>query len=157
LLDTDDDKVTASGLWNDVRSRKMAFLPAVWFLRQLPIRIINVNGYFCLIDLCSQPEPIFVPLKQLLPHCLFFSRTKVASPVVLTHLKSLFYVWFCRLKSKRLCVIHRGASRTLHDDHGCQQRAGAGKNFCETVHRNFLIPRDDAGAEPRRDLVDLLN
>src|SRR5580704_7725960 len=60
FLDADDDEVTARGLWNDVRSCKMAFLPAVWFLRQFSVRIINVNGHFCTVDFCSKPSPIFV-------------------------------------------------------------------------------------------------
>src|SRR4029077_623186 len=63
FLHADDDKVTAGSLWNDVRSRKMAFLPTVWFLRQLSIRIINVNGHLCPIEFCPQPEPIFVPFE----------------------------------------------------------------------------------------------
>jgi len=63
FLDADDDEVTAGGLWNDVRSRKVAFLPAVWFLRQLSIRIINMNSHLCSIDFYSQPEPIFIPLE----------------------------------------------------------------------------------------------
>ena len=45
----------------------------------------------------------------------------------------------------------------LHYHDGPQQEARAEKNLCETVHRSFLISRDDAGTEPGRDLVDLLN
>src|SRR5437870_4339753 len=63
FLHADDDKVTTGSLWNDVRSRKMAFLPAVWFLCQLSIRIVNVNGHLRPIGFCSQPEPIFVPFE----------------------------------------------------------------------------------------------
>jgi hypothetical protein len=61
----------------------------------------------------------------LLSHRFFFTGSQVASPVVLTHLKSLFYIWFRCLKSKRLSVIHRGASRALHGDDGRQQEADA--------------------------------
>src|SRR5207249_872963 len=67
---------------------------------KLSVRIINMNGDLCAIDFRSQPEPIFVSFKQLLPHCFFFSRTKIASPVILTHLKSLLHVRFCSLERK---------------------------------------------------------
>src|SRR5262249_15695785 len=156
FLDTDDDKVTTGGLWNDVRRREVSFLPAVWFFRQFPVRIINMNRHLCPIDFCSQPEPIFIPFEQLLPNRLFLSRTEVTSPVVLTYLKSLFYIWFCRLKSKRLCVIHRGEAGVLHYDRG-RQHGARDKNLCETVHRSFLISGDNAVAHPRRDIIDLLN
>src|SRR6516165_1093682 len=88
FLHANDDKVTACGFRNDVRSRKVVFRPTVWLFRELSVRIINMNGLFCSIDFCSQPEPIFIPFKQLLPHRFLFSRTKVACPVILAHLKS---------------------------------------------------------------------
>src|ERR687888_2472774 len=92
FLDTDDDKVTAGGLWNDVRRCEVSFLPTVCFFRQFSVRVINVNGHLCPIDFCSQPEPIFVPFKQLLPHRFPFTRSEVACPVILAHVKSLFYI-----------------------------------------------------------------
>src|SRR5437764_11638680 len=107
IFNTHNNEVAAGSFWDYVGSSKMAFLPSVWLFGQLSVRVINVNGNLCLIDLCSQPEPVFIALEQLLPHCLFFSRTEVAAPVVLTHLKSLFHIRFGRLKSKRLRVIHR--------------------------------------------------
>src|SRR5262249_33965671 len=94
FLYADDDEVAARSFWNDVRSGKMAFLPTVWFLRQFSIRIINMNGHLCMIDFCSQPEPIFIPFKQLLPHRFPFTRSEVACPVILAHVKSLFYIGF---------------------------------------------------------------
>src|SRR5262249_26779054 len=146
LLDVNDDKVTAGSLWNDVCSRKMAFRPTVWLFRQFSIRIINVNGVICSIDCCSQPEPILIPFEQLLPHSFFFSRSKVAPPVVLTHLKSFFYIGFRSLKSKGLRVIYRGESGTLDYDNGRQQRADEAKRSREMVHRNLLISRNNAVA-----------
>ena len=68
FLHANDDKVTACDFRNDVRSRKVAFRPTVWLFREFSVRIINMNGHLCMIDFCSQPEPIFIPFKQLLPH-----------------------------------------------------------------------------------------
>ena len=90
FLHANDDKVTACGFRNDVRSRKVAFRPTVWLFREFSVRIINMNGHLCSIDFCSQPEPIFIPFKQLLPHRFPFTRSEVACPVILAHLKSLF-------------------------------------------------------------------
>src|SRR6187402_1029528 len=75
FLHANDDKVTACGFRNDVRSRKVAFRPTVWLFRELSVRIINMNGHLCMIDFCSQPEPIFIPFKQLLPHSFLFTRS----------------------------------------------------------------------------------
>src|SRR5206468_5818776 len=135
LLNADYDEVTARSFWNDVRSGEVAFLPSVWFFGQLSIRIIDVNGNLCPIDFRSQPEPIFVPFEQLLPHRLFFSRTQVASPVILTHLKSFFDIWFGGLKSKRLRVIHRRENHGLQCDQSEQRKARAEYYFCEPFHR----------------------
>jgi hypothetical protein len=95
-LHANDDKVTACGFRNDVRSRKVVFRPTVWLFREFSVRIINMNGHLCMIDFCSQPEPIFIPFKQLLPHRFPFTRSEVAWPVILAHVKSLFYIGFCR-------------------------------------------------------------
>src|SRR5262249_29451898 len=65
FLHANDDKVTACGFRNDVRSRKVAFRPTVWLFREFSVRIINMNGLLCSIDFRSQPEPIFIPFKQL--------------------------------------------------------------------------------------------
>src|SRR5213592_1893876 len=136
FLNADYDEVAARRFWNDVRSGEVAFLPSVWFFGQLSIRIINVNGNLCPIDFRSQPEPIFVSFEQLLPHCFFFTRPKVASPVILTHLESLFNVWFGSLKSKRLCVIHRRENHRLQCDQSKERKARAEYYFCEPFHRN---------------------
>src|SRR4029079_1089871 len=58
FLHANDDKVTACGFRNDVRSRKVGFRPTVWLFREFSVRIINMNGHLCSIDFCSQPEPI---------------------------------------------------------------------------------------------------
>src|SRR6266480_2827959 len=78
-LHANDDKVTACGFRNDVRSRKVVFRPTVWLFREFSVRIINVNGHLCMIDFRSQPEPIFIPFKQLLPNRFPFTRSEVAS------------------------------------------------------------------------------
>jgi hypothetical protein len=75
FLHANDDKVTACGFRNDVRSRKVGFRPTVWLFREFSVRIINVNGHLGPIDFCSQPEPIFIPFKQLLPHRFPFTRS----------------------------------------------------------------------------------
>src|SRR5437660_6336581 len=115
LFHADNDKITACRFWNDVCSRKMLFLPAVGLFREPAVRIVNVNGYLCLIDFCSQPEPIFIPFKQLLPHRFPFTRSELACPVILAHVKSLFYIGFCRQKSPCPRVhcggVHRGENR----------------------------------------------
>ena len=115
FLHANDDKVTACGFRNDVRSRKVGFRPTVWLFREFSVRIINVNGHLGPIDFCSQPEPIFIPFKQLLPHRFPFTRSEVACPVILAHVKSLFYIGFCRQKSKCPRVhcggVHRGENR----------------------------------------------
>src|SRR5438876_10902099 len=46
FLHANDDKVTACGFRNDVRSRKVAFRPTVWLFREFSVRIINMNGLF---------------------------------------------------------------------------------------------------------------
>ena len=158
FLDADDDKVAAGCLWNDVRSRKMAFLPAVRFFRQFSIRIVNMNGNLGPIDFGPQPKPIFVPFEQLLPDAFFSPDSEVASPVILTHLKSLFHIRFCCLKSERLRIVHRGAGRTLHATMKAdQQELPRKRTFAKRFIEDFLIFRDDARAEPRRDLIDFLN
>jgi len=115
FLHFNDDKVTACGFWNDVRSRKVAFCPTVWLFREFSVRIINMNGLFCSIDFCSQPEPIFIPFKQLLPHCFPFTRSEVACSVILAHVKSLFCIGFCCQKSKcprvHCGVVNRSENR----------------------------------------------
>jgi hypothetical protein len=115
FLHANDDKVTACGFRNDVRSRKVAFRPTVWLFREFSVRIINMNGLLCSIDFRSQPEPIFVPFKQLLPHRFPFTRSEVACPVILAHVKSFFYIGFCRQNSpcpRVHCVaVHRGENR----------------------------------------------
>src|SRR6266511_4817297 len=45
FLHANDDKVTACGFRNDVRSRKVGFRPTVWLFREFSVRIINVNGH----------------------------------------------------------------------------------------------------------------
>jgi len=79
-LHANDDKVTACGFRNDVRSRKVVFRPTVWLFREFSVRIINMNGHLCMIDFCSQPEPIFIPFKQLLPHRFPFTRSEGRLP-----------------------------------------------------------------------------
>src|SRR5437667_1232502 len=110
-----DDKVTACGFRNDVRSRKVAFRPTVWLFREFSVRIINMNGHLCMIDFFSQPEPIFIPFKQFLPHRFPLTRSEVACPVILAHVKSFFYIGFCRQKSKCPRVdcggVHPGENR----------------------------------------------
>src|SRR5215469_11107726 len=100
LLDTDNDKIAAGSFGNDVGSRRMALVPSVGLFCQLPIRVINVNGYLRPIDLRSQPKPVFVPFEKLLAHRLFLLGTEVASPEILTHLKSFLHVRFRSLKCK---------------------------------------------------------
>src|ERR1044072_2069852 len=73
FLHANDDKVTACGFRNDVRSRKVVFRPTVWLFRQFSLRIINMNGYLRPIDFGSQSEPIFVPFEQLLSDCFLFA------------------------------------------------------------------------------------
>ena len=90
FLHANDDKVTACGFRNDVRSRKVVFRPTVWLFRG-SVRIINMNGHLCMIDFCSS-EPIFIPFKQLLPHRFPFTRSEDACPVILAHLESFFYI-----------------------------------------------------------------
>ena len=102
-----DDKITACRFWDDVCSREMAFLPAVGFFRELAVGIVNVNGYLCLVDFRSQPEPIFVSFEQLLSHSFLLSRTEVSSTIILAHLEALFDVRFGGLKRERLRVVHR--------------------------------------------------
>src|SRR4029453_5876138 len=99
FLHANDDKVTACGFRNDVRSSKGAFRPTVWLFREFSLRSIKKKRLFCPIDFCSQPEPIFIPLKQLLPHRFPLTRSEVACPVILAHVKSLFYIGFCRQNS----------------------------------------------------------
>src|SRR6266513_6286759 len=79
FLHANDDKVSACGFRNDVRSRHVLFRPAVWLFREFSVRIINMNGHLCMIDFRSQPEPIFIPFKQLLPNRFPFTRSEVAS------------------------------------------------------------------------------
>jgi len=100
FLHANDDKVSACGFRNDVRSRHVLFRPAVWLFREFSVRIINMNGHLCMIDFRSQPEPIFIPFKQLLPNRFPFTRSEVAWPVIFAHVKSLFYIGFCRQNSK---------------------------------------------------------
>src|SRR5215471_16802826 len=75
----------------------------------------DMNGLLCSFDFCSQPEPKFIPFKQLLPHRFPCTRSEVACPVILAHVKSLFYIGFCRQKSKCPRVhcsgVHRGENR----------------------------------------------
>jgi hypothetical protein len=141
FLHANDDKVTACGFRNDVRSRKVAFRPTVWSFRELSVRIINMNRQLCMIHFCSQPEPIFIAFKQLLPQRFLFTRNELACPVILAHLKSFFYIGFCRQKSKCPRVdrggIHRGENRRRYND-GRQQGGRAEKDFCERVHPKFL-------------------
>src|SRR6478736_6010028 len=115
FLHANDDKVTACSFRNDVRSRKVAFRPTVWLFRELSVRIINMNRHLCMIHFCSQPEPIFIPFKQLLPHRFLFTRSEVACPVILAHLKPFFYIGFRREKSKGPRIycggVHRGKNR----------------------------------------------
>ena len=133
FLHANDDKVTTCGFRNDVRSRKVVFRPTVWLFREFSVRIINMNGHFCMIDFCSQPEPIFVPFKQLLPHRFPFTRSELACPVVLTHLKSLFYIGFCRQKSEcpsvHCGVVHRSEHRRRYHNDGRQQGDCAATTF----------------------------
>src|SRR6478672_1499826 len=142
FLHANDDKVTACGFWNDVRSCKVVFLPAVWLFREFSVRIINMNGHLCMIDFRSQPEPIFIPFKQLLPNRFPFTRSEVAWPVILAHVKSLFYIGFCRQNSKcpRVhCVgVHpwakiAGGSTTMAGNREVVQRTTFAKGFT----RNF--------------------
>ena len=122
FLHANDDKVTACGFRNDVRSRHVVFRPTVWLFREFSVRIINMNGHFRPIDFCSQPEPIFIPFKQLLPHHFPFTRSELAWPVILAHVKSSFYIGFCR--QNRPCPrvhcggVHLGENRRRdHKDH----------------------------------------
>src|SRR5213595_2239043 len=100
-----------------------------------------MHGHLCMIDFCSQPEPIFVPFKQLLPHRFPFTRSEVACPVILAHVKSLFYIGFCRQKSKCPRVhcggVHRGENRRRYHNDGRQQGGRAEKDLCERVHPEF--------------------
>ena len=142
FLHANDDKVTACGFRNDVRSRNLAFRPTVWLFREFSVRIINMNGHLCMIDFCSQPEPIFIPFKQLLPHRFPFTRSELAWPVILTHLKSSSYIGFCRQKSPCPRVhcgrVHRGENRRrLHNDDR-QEGGRAEKDLCERVHPKSL-------------------
>jgi hypothetical protein len=73
LFDLDDDKIAAGALRNNVGAGKMSFLPAIRLLGKLAVRIVDVNGYFCLFDLASHPKPIVVPLKKLLSDRLLFT------------------------------------------------------------------------------------
>src|SRR4029450_6257394 len=140
FLHANDDKVTAWGFRNDVCSRKVLFRPTVWLFREFSVRIINMNGHLCSIDFCSQPEPICIPFKQLLPHRFPFTRSEVACPVILAHVKSFFYIGFCRQKSPcprvHCGVVHRGENRRRgeHND-GRQQGGGAEEDLCEGGHR----------------------
>ena len=142
FLHANDDKVTTGGLWSDVGSRKVVFLPTVWLFREFSVRIINMNGHLCMIDFCSQPEPIFIPFEQLLPHRFPFTRSEVACPVILAHLKSLFCIGFCRQKSKCPRVhcggVHLGENRRRQHHDGRQQGGRAEKDLCERVHPKFL-------------------
>src|SRR5205814_9526866 len=63
LFHAHDDKITPGRFRYCVCSREVAFLPAVRFFRELAIGIVNVNGYLCLVDFRSQPEPVFVSFK----------------------------------------------------------------------------------------------
>src|SRR5215470_14960466 len=108
-----DDKITACRFWDYVCSREMAFLPAVGFFRELAVGIVNVNGYLCLVDFRSQPEPVFVCFEQLLSHSFLLSRTEVSSPIILAHLEALFDVWFRGLERKRLRIVHRSENPRL--------------------------------------------
>src|SRR6266436_8187539 len=139
LLNTDYNEVAAGRFWNHVRSREVTLLPSVRFFRQLSIRIVNVNGNFCLIDLRSQPEPIFVSFEQLLPHCFFFSRAKVASPIILTHLEALLHIWFGSLKSEGLRVIYGRENRRLQCQKPQQQGTRPEYYFCEPFHLNSSV------------------
>src|SRR5438552_10291653 len=94
LFHAHDDKITAGCFGDDVRSREMAFLPAVGFFGKLAVRIVNVNRNFCPIYFCSQPKPVFVSFKQLLSHSFLFSRTEIAAPIILAHLEALYYIRF---------------------------------------------------------------
>ena len=114
-----------------------------------------------MIDFCSQPEPIFIPSKQLLPHRFPFTRSEVAGPVILAHLKSLFYIGFRRQKSK--CPrVHCGGSTEAKIADGSTTMAAnrevvQKRTFAKGFTRNFSVFLDDVVAEPRSDLVDLLN
>src|SRR5262249_1101365 len=90
LFHAHNDEITGGRLGDNVCSREMAFLPTVWFLRELAVRIIDVYRNLCSIDLRSQPEPVFVAFEQLLPHSFLFSRTEIAAPIILAHLEALF-------------------------------------------------------------------
>src|SRR4029077_965135 len=115
FLHANDDKVTACGFRNDVRGRKVAFRPTVGFFRKLAVGIVNVNGYLCFVDFRSQPKPVFVSSEQLLSHSFLLSRPEVACPVILAHVKSFFYIGFCRQNSPCPRVhcggVHRGENR----------------------------------------------
>src|SRR4026209_738156 len=101
-----------------------------------------MNGHLCVIDFCSQPEPIFIPFKQLLPHRFPFARSEVACTVILAHVKSLFYIGFYRQKSKCPRVdcggVYRGENRRRQHNDGRQQGGRAEKDLCERVHPKFL-------------------
>ena len=142
FLHTNNGKVTACGFRNDVRSRKVAFRPAVWSFREFSVRIINMNGHLCMIDFRSQPEPIFIPFKQLLPHRFPSTRSEIAGPVIFAHLKSLFRVGFCRQKSPCPRIhcggVHRSNDRRRRRNDDRQQRGDAEKNLYEMAHLKFL-------------------
>ena len=141
-LHANDDKVTACGFRNDVRSRKVVFRPTIWLFREFSLRIINMNGHPCMVDFCSQPEPVFIPFKQLLPHRFPFTRSEATCPVILAHLKSLFYIGFCRQKSKCPRIhcggVHRGENHRRQHNDDRQQGGRAEKDLCERVHPKFL-------------------
>src|SRR2546423_7358393 len=108
-----NDEVTSGRAGDNMRSGEMPFLPAVRLLSQFSFRVINVDGNFGMLDLCSHPKPIFVSFEQLLPHCFLLAGAEIAAPIVFPHLKSFLYVRFRRLESEGLRVINRGdASRS---------------------------------------------
>src|SRR4029453_5570272 len=71
-----------------------------------------------------------------------FTRSEVACPVILAHVKSLFYIGFCRQKSKcprvHCGVVHRGKNPNRSQNDGRQQGGRAEKDLCERVHPKFL-------------------
>ena len=125
FLHANDDKVSACGFRNDVRSRHVLFRPAVWLFREFSVRIINMNGHLCMIDFRSQPEPIFIPFKQLLPNRFPFTRSEVAWPVILAHvgLPDFFRIrWVCG----RHHLLHAGAEIRQSNRGECDPEYPAG-------------------------------
>src|SRR5262249_30234617 len=86
---------------------EMSFLPAIRLFAELAVRIIDVNRDFRLLHFGAHPEPILVPLEELLPNRLFLAYPEVAAPIIFTHLKSLFHIGLSSLERERVRVIHR--------------------------------------------------